>query len=248
MKISNEVANVLANSRIDGQELFLPSEQLDRKLYLAVNKVLEAIGGKWSRGKKAHVFDCYPEYKIEEILLIGEYTDAKKEYQFFETPPELTKRLVDMAEIQPGESILEPSAGRGAILWHICYELRNMQGFCDCVELYPENRQFLTAKLQEYNLVGDDFLQFHEKYDVIIANPPFTRQQDITHVIHMIKLANRRVVSVMSASVLWRDNKKTKDFRQLIEDMGGTIKPLPDDSFKESGTRVRTCVCVVDVK
>ena len=34
MKISNEVANVLANSKIDGQALYLPKGQLDRKLYL----------------------------------------------------------------------------------------------------------------------------------------------------------------------------------------------------------------------
>ncbi len=236
MKISNEVANVLANSKIDGQELYLPEGQLDRKLYMAVNKVLVAIGGKWSRKLKTHVFDCYPEYKIEEILLTGKYTDAQKEYQFFQTPEPLAKKLVEMANIQPRESVLEPSAGRGAIAKHI----EN----CACCEIYAENIHYLNQ--QGFPMVGGDFLRHKQKYDVIIANPPFTRQTDIEHIIHMIELANRRVVSIASQSVMWRTNKKSKDFRELVANMGGTIKTLPENSFVESGTKVNTCVVYID--
>jgi len=164
MKISNDVADVLSNSRIDGQELYLPDIQLDRKLYMAVNKVLVAIGGKWNRAKKSHIFDCYPEYKIEEILLTGEYTDAQKEYQFFETPENIAKKLIEMANIQPGETVLEPSAGRGAIAEHI--------DGCDCIELNPENNLYLIEN--GFNVVGTDFLKSKKRYDIIIANPPFS--------------------------------------------------------------------------
>lgn len=240
MKIDNEVANILGISKMEGNKLFLPGIQLDRKVYLSVNKVLEAIGGKWNRKAKAHIFENDPANIVEEILLSGEYTNAKKEYQFFETPPELARRLVDMAEIQPRDTILEPSAGRGAIAKYI-----NVEFSCDCIELNPENRKYLLEN--GFYLVGDDFLQCRQMYDVIIANPPFTQQQDIEHVNHMITLS-RRVVSVMSASTLWRENKKTKEFRQLIADMGGIIESLPDDSFKESGTRIKTCVVCIDVK
>jgi type I restriction-modification system DNA methylase subunit len=237
MKISNDVANVLANSKVDGQELYLPEGQLDRKLYMAVNKVLVAIGGKWSRKLKTHVFDCYPEYKIEEILLTGEYTDVQKEYQFFETPSDLAKRLVEMANIQPSESVLEPSTGRGAIAKYIKY--------CDCLELHTENEIYLNNN--GFNLIGNDFLQFNTKYDVIIANPPFApRQSDIDHITHMIKLANRCVVSVASASVIFRTNKKTEDFRGLVKSFKGTITPLPENSFAESGTKVNTCVVYIE--
>lgn len=238
MKISNEVANVLANSRIDGQELYLPGGQLERKLYLAVNKVLMAIGGKWSRKLKTHAFDCYPEYKIEEILLTGEYTDAQKEYQFFETPEKLAKRLIEMANIQPGEIVLEPSAGGGAIARFIKKDI------CDCVELHVKNKLFLNRN--GFNVVGNDFLKFNKEYDVIIANPPFSRQQDIDHITHMIELANRCVVSVASQSVMWRTNKKSIEFRELVAKNGGTIKTLPEDSFKKSGTKVNTCIVHVE--
>ncbi len=37
MKIPNEVANVLAESRTVGELLYLPQGQLERNLYLAVN-------------------------------------------------------------------------------------------------------------------------------------------------------------------------------------------------------------------
>ncbi len=48
MKISNEVANVLGESRIDGNLLYIPDYQLERKLYSSVDKVLKAITGKWN--------------------------------------------------------------------------------------------------------------------------------------------------------------------------------------------------------
>lgn len=237
MKTSNEVANVLANSKIDGQELYLPEGQLDRKLYMAVNKALMAIGGKWSRKLKTHVFDCYPGYKIEEILLTGEYTDAQKEYQFFETPDNLARKLVEMANIQPGESVLEPSAGRGAIATHI-------KG-CVCCEVYQENISYLIRNGFEF-VNGSDFLELKQKYDVIVANPPFAPQQaDIEHITHMIELANRCVVSVASQSVIWRTNKKSVEFRELVAKFGGTIKSLPEKSFASSGTNVNTCVVYV---
>lgn len=240
MKISDEVANILANSTVDGNNLYLPQIQLERGMYLAVNKVLNAIGGKWNRKAKAHIFDESPVDTIEQILLIGEYTDAKKEFQFFETPDELAEQLVEMADIRDGETVLEPSAGRGQIAKYI-----NEKHSCDCIELNDSNRKYLLEN--GFYLVGDDFLKCTQRYDVIIANPPFSRQQDIDHVLHMIKLANRRVVSVMSSAVLFRDNKKTVAFREIVSNIGGTMKKLPEKTFSKSGTNVNVCVLCVDI-
>ena len=243
MRINEDVANVLGNSRIDGQELFLPEGQLDRKLYVAVNKVLVAIGGKWNRKAKAHVFSEPPQDIVEQILLSGEYTDAKKEFQFFQTPDELARRLVDIACIREGETVLEPSAGRGAIARIVNEEL-SCDCICDCVELNEDNRKYLTEN--GFYLVGDDFLECTKRYDVIVGNPPFTKQQDIDHVLHMIELSNRCVVSVMSSSVLFRDNNKTKEFREVVEDLGGTFEMLPEKSFASSGTNVNSCVVHIE--
>ena len=239
MDIKHDVANVLANSRIKDNKLFLPEGQLDRKLYLDVNKVLASIKGKWNRSAKAHIFPECPDVIIENILQTGEYTDEKKKYQFFETPEWLAKKLIEMADIQYGEIMLEPSAGQGRIA--------SLMPGCDCIELNPDNSRYLTDN--EHRVIWDDFMDFEapRDYDVIVANPPFTKQQDIDHVNKMMDIAKRRVVSVMSASVLWRDNKKTIDFKNRVESLGGIFEELPDDIFVESGTKVKTCIVCVDV-
>lgn len=236
MRINEDIANVLGNSRIENDKLFLPPTQLERKLYLAVDKVLKAIGGKWNRKAKAHLFDNPPQDILEEILLTGHYTDAKTEYQFFETPDPLARELVRLARIRDGESCLEPSAGRGAIAKHIPY--------CHCIELNYENREYLCQ--QGYRVVTDDFLKWNQSYDVIVANPPFSKQQDIDHATHMIELARRRVVTVMSASVTFRTNRKTLEFLELLERQHGKIIDLPEGSFKESGTNVNAIVVRCD--
>ena len=236
MKIENDVSNILGNSRIEGNCLYLPEGQLERKLYLKVNQVLEAIHGKWNRKVKAHIFNESPSDILEEILLTGEYTNQKKEYQFFETPENIALQLIELANIQKGETILEPSAGKGAIA-------KFMKG-CDCVELNEENRTYLIEN--NFNLVGKDFLEFSNKYDVIIANPPFSKQQDITHVEHMMELAPK-VVSVMSSSVLFRTNKKTVNFRNEVKSLNGKFIKLPEKSFAESGTNVNACILLIDL-
>lgn len=241
LKISNEVIDVLANSRVNDNKLFLPDYQLERKLYLAVNKVLTSLGGKWTRKEKAHVFESNPSDVIEEALMTGQYMSLKQQYQFFETPYKLAQQMVYRADITQGDTILEPSAGRGGIA-HVLED----EGYdCDVVELNDKNREFLTEN--GFNIVGTDFLKFNERYDIIIANPPFTKQQDIDHVNHMIDIANKRVISVMSAGVTFRTNKKTVQFRERVESLGGIIEMLPENSFAESGTKVNTCLVIVDI-
>ena len=135
MNIEKPILEIIEQGNTVGNLYYLPNVQLDRKIYLAVNKVLENLGGKWNRKQKAHVFESDISDRIDNVLLTGSVVDPKKEFQFFETPPELAKRLVEMANIQPLETVLEPSAGKGAIAQYID------DGFsCDCIELNEKNR------------------------------------------------------------------------------------------------------------
>ena len=216
MKISTEVIEVLAKSEVEGNVLKI-NGQLSRDLYLKVNKVLKAIGGKWQSAKKCHVFENDVEYILQDIILTGEYTDARKEFQFFPTPVELAEQLVNEAKIQNNEICLEPSAGRGNIA-------RFMPG-CDCIELNPDNRKYLVDN--GFKVIHDDFMTFDPKkdYDVIVMNPPFCKQQDIAHVTKAIGIAKRCVIAIMSISVIWRTDRCSKEFRTLVEGLGGTIEP-----------------------
>ena len=235
MRISNDVADVLADSSVTDNKLFLPNIKLERGLYLELNNVLTSIGGKWDRKEGAHIFKEDVSKIVEGILLTGEYTDAKREFQFFQTPMNLVHKMVDIAGIQVGETVLEPSAGLGRIA--------SMLRRCDCIELNPENVKTLIG--QGFNVTQGDFLEMDLSYDVVVANPPFSKQQDVDHITKMISIAERKVVAVASAAVLFRTNKKTVAFRELVASYGGTITPLPEGTFKESGTNVNTCLVVV---
>lgn len=239
MRINNDVTAILSASTCDDLLLFLPQGQLERKMYMAVNKVLTDLGGKWNRAKKAHVFTISPADIIDEICITGEYTTRKKELQFFETPETIAADMVEMADIKEGELTLEPSAGHGRIASLLPNPV--------CIEIDQHNCEVLRSK--GLDVIQADFLKYHftnHGYDVIVANPPFTKQQDVDHVIRMIELANRRVVSVMSASVLYRENKKTLQFRELVDQYDHEFIELDEGVFKASGTNVKTVILVLN--
>lgn len=239
--ISNDVLQVLESSVINDTLLFLPG-QLERKMYEKVNKVLHALGGVWNKKVKAHVFADSASVSIEQAILTGSYVDGVKDFDFFETPSEAARDLVALSGIQLGESCLEPSAGEGAIAKYVRFLNANLE-VC-------ELNDGRAKKLQDdnYVLAARNFFDLEKSYDVIIGNPPFSKQADLDHVTHMVKLAKRRVVSIMSLGVTFRQNKKTADFLALLaQQPHHKFIPLPDETFKQSGTLVSTVILVVDV-
>lgn len=246
MKISNEVLQILDQCRTDGGLLYLP-EQLDRKSYEAVNKILVAAGGKWNRGKKAHVFEGYAAEAIEGVMLTGEIADAKRDFGFFPTPAGVVDILLDRAEIEPHHTALEPQAGRGAI----AFPLSLACAAVDVVELLAEN--FITLDGPFRRAAWKDFLtidpdEWGERYDRIVMNPPFGGQADIDHVVHAswFLKPGGRLVSVMAAGVNFRENRKTLNFRSMVDSCQGWIEPLPEGSFASSGTNVNTVIVTIN--
>ena len=204
-----------------------------------VNKCLDSIGGKWNKKAKGHVFDDNPANLLDNLILIGETTDLKKEYQFFPTPKIIAHAMVEMAEIRSNDRLLEPSAGQGAI----ADEFPGGNRFT-LVELNAKNCAALVEK--GYDPIHGDFLTFTPfslgaKYDKIIMNPPFSKQQDIDHILHAFDLlkAGGILVSVVSESPFFRSNNKSVAFRNFLEDLSAEIMAMPEGAFKESGTMVR---------
>ncbi len=76
--------------------------------------------------------------------------------------------------------------------------------------------------------------------------PPFAKQADIQHVLHAYDFLKPGglLVAVMSAGITFRSGR-AEEFRKLVADRGGSIDPLPDAAFKESGTDVRTVIAVI---
>jgi len=246
MKISEQVLNVLDQATIKEDKLFL-NGQLDRKLYLDTNKVLEAAGGKWSRKEKCHIFTENIEDFIERTILTGEIT-RPQDFGFFETPLSVVNRLLQLAKIEPHMEVLEPSAGKGAI----AREIANMTKKIDCIELLESNCKELKKDKCYKRISNADFLQIFpiKEYDRVIMNPPFGKQQDIKHVTHALEFLkpDGLLVSVMSSSVTFRSNRLTVDFRDIIEARNGRIEALQENAFKSSGTMARTIIVSIPGK
>jgi len=193
------------------------------------------MGGKWNRKEKGHVFTEDPTVKIEEVLLTGETINKKQLYQFFETPKHLAEKICDMADIGAEDLVLEPSAGHGAIAECVKSKL------LDCVEIDPEKCEVLRKK--GLNVFNEDFMKFDRdmEWERIVMNPPFTKQQDIDHVLRAFSFLAKggHLVAVMSPGFTFRQNIKSTSFLRLVEEYG-MCEELPEETFKESGTLVRT--------
>lgn len=263
-KIKPEVLDVLGRATVTENRLVLPG-QLDRKLYVEVNKVLEALGGTWNRKARAHVFLDDAADVVDAAVLTGEFA-RPQDFGFFETPDALAVQLVKQAAIERQHHVLEPSAGRGAIARAVLTAGVG-GGFMgpvslDCIELQPQHVEFLRRDLlprfrdTEVRIMERDFLTVTPpgpdfQYDRVVMNPPFSKQADLAHVTHALHFLKPggRLVSVMAAGVLFRTDRKTETFRALLRGVGGPfcggIEPLPEGTFKTSGTNVNTVI--VDV-
>jgi predicted RNA methylase len=242
LKINNDVLAVLSQAIVNGNAVTLTG-QLDRKLYIKTNEVLEAAGGKWNRKAKAHLFNGDATEIIEQIILTGEIL-IPQDFGYFPTPEPVVNRLMELAEIEPGMLVLEPSAGQGAIAREVAKIAR-----VDCIELLQKNAEILVDADIYRTVVKGNFLEtyLHPVYDRVVMNPPFERQADIKHVQHALKFLKPggRLVSVMSASVTFRENNLTREFRELVSSRKGSIEALPEGSFKVSGTGVNTVIVTI---
>lgn len=249
IKIDTDVLEILDQCDISGEMLYLPEVQLSRPLYVKVNKVLESLGGKWNKKTKAHMFSSPLGDRLEEIIQTRCYVDVKKKYQFFETPRSIVLQMIQKLELADNMEILEPSAGHGAIA-DVLYEYVQEHSFKNvgltCIEVNEQN--CLIIKQKRFHVIQLDFMKYHEKHhNSIIMNPPFSRQQDIDHVMHAwhILASPGILVSVVSESPFFRTTEKARDFRELVETHGYSEK-LPEGSFKESGTLVSTRLVVLE--
>ena len=255
MRVDGDVMAALEGARCEGPLLFL-KQKMDRTLYARVAKVVEAAGGGWSRKDGAHVFDGTADEAIEPILLTGEATSRRQDFGQFDTPHPTVERLLDFARLEPGMSLLEPSAGIG----NIAVAAIGRGAMVTTCELDPRRAATLTMRIAglPHSPASDasegvhaDFLSLSSDkiglFDRVVMNPPFAHQADIDHVRHATSFLKPggRLVSIMSAGIRFRTNRKATDFRTFLGARGGHIEPLAEGSFAESGTNVSAVIVVV---
>ena len=265
VKITPEVERILRRAQMSDSTLVL-REQLDRKVYDEVNKVIVALGGKWNRGAKAHVFHRPFAEVLAEALDDGEVLDEKKTYDVYETPDAVIERMLGcVRDTHWVQFAMEPSAGSGRLVkaLRIRYPLLHISAveIRDCV-IGGEPDHVIRSDFLEVNpaVAFKGRLPPGGSFDLIFANPPFSNGLDVKHVSHMLRFARpkdhdlgvTRLVTIMSPSYSFNGKKESVAFRRWLgrrQRAGGDVRviQLPEGTFAEMGTDVRSHLIALDV-
>lgn len=113
--------------------------------------------------------------------------DKRRTYGQFETPIDVADLLLGFCLRRPGDRVLDPSCGDGALLaraagmqrwldpWH------DAAGTLQGIELDPEAAENARAALPQARIINRDFFDLEPEpdrlFDAIVGNPPYTRAE-----------------------------------------------------------------------
>jgi protein-L-isoaspartate O-methyltransferase len=160
--------------------------------------------------------------------------------QLFPTPPELAARVVELANIEPGVTVLEPSAGTGNLVKAI---RESVDTEVVGVEVNRELCRHLEKRFESYELQVRcaDFLTCNGDlglFERIVMNPPFENGSDIKHIehaLHMLKPGGRLVAICANGP---RQRAKLQPLAEEWID-------LEPGAFASSGTNVNAAIVVI---
>lgn len=159
----------------------------------------------------------------------------------FPTSAELAGRMVELAELETGQLLLEPSAGTGVLLDAVRATVPGV--IATAVEF--DYRLTEQLRLRYDNVRCADFLRCNDlgQFDRVLMNPPFNQAADIAHIEHAFSMlrSGGRLVAVCA-----NGPKQNAKLRALVEATGGSWEDLPEGSFKHAGTNVRTALVILN--
>ncbi|WP_434598331.1 class I SAM-dependent methyltransferase [Streptomyces sp. A5-4] len=250
MRIPTDVLAALSGrTKTDGHRLMPVGPRLTPALYQRVNEVLEAVGGRWTKTEGAHLFPVHAAEVLAPVLANGEVVplgEKRTLAQYFPTPEPVVDQLIALAALEPGMTVLEPSASSGAIAIATAAAARG--AIVNCIERDPGYATVLSDTHVARRVQFADFVTIpaEPRFDRVLMNPPFTRGTDMAHVTHALRFLkpNGLLVSVMSWTVTEQTGSTTA-FRKLVEQRGGLGEALPARAFAQSGTIVDTVLVTI---
>ncbi len=176
---------------------------------------------------------------------------------FYPTPTHIAGLMLSMVDLRYVSTVLEPSAGKG----DLCDALKSMYGGnrstrgyfeerieLDCIEIDQNLRFILQGK--GYRVIHDDFLTLNtkKKYDLILANPPFSEADE--HIMKMLDMQEDggQLVCLLNAETLRNPyTNLRKTLLKRLDEYGATIK-FVRDGFTKSQRKTGVEIAVVSVK
>lgn len=185
------------------------------------------------------VLDYYSNQKLNK--------NNREGSDYFPTPEPLGYKMVEWAGLSEGDSVLEPSAGHGAIA-------RYVPKTNELVSIEPSQSLFTKLQLKAGGL-GRKFLNntfenyaLNNKHDVIVMNPPFGKAGTlaIQHVDKAFKHLDEggRIVAIIPRGSTDKKFEKWYNAQKNVA-MRAEVN-LPDILFQQAGTRVACRVVVLD--
>jgi len=121
---------------------------------------------------------------------------------FFPAPDPVIDMMLAAADMDDGQTVLEPSAGIGSICDRVKQAFPHTA--LDAVELRDSLAKILVAK--GHAVVGPNFTAWNgngRQYDRVLLNPPFEKGADMAHVrqaFHHVKAGGRLVAIMLSSN------------------------------------------------
>lgn len=180
-----------------------------------------------------------PRAKLERLEAAIRFSPI---HGFFPTPPSLIRRIIDLADVQQDQRVLEPSAGNGAL----AEAAQEAGGAVVCCEINGALREILTVK--GFTVIAADFMDWEPRpvQDRIVANPPFERGQDRDHIRRMYDhlAPGGRLVSVCSTGPFFRTHTADVAFREWLDRVGAEVEDVEPGAFSGSDAFRKTGVSV----
>jgi Methyltransferase small domain len=166
---------------------------------------------------------------------------------FFPTPKGLIDRMLEIADVKPSHSVLDPSAGAG----DICLAVRELGvSTIDCFEINWDLVQALA--LLEFQLLARDFLTATPQpiYDRVVMNPPFSKDAYIDHVRTAYHwLAPRgELIAVLPNGYCGSRIAKRREFTDWLDDLGADRYENQANPFTNSDRSCGVSTHLIHVK
>jgi len=166
--------------------------------------------------------------------------------QLFPTPRAVAERMAELAQIEPSQSVLEPSAGTGALIAALpagvrVHAIEKQHALAiRLAQLYPaavvSSADFLCCDPSTLvsRINGDPI--HPGQFDAVVLNPPFENATDIAHILRALEFVRPggRLVALCANGP--RQNERLRPIAEQWED-------LPAGTFE--GTNVRAALLVI---
>jgi len=162
---------------------------------------------------------------------------------FYPTPEPLIAKMLFKCKFRGGR-VLEPSAGKGDIIEKLEKRFSHYDTDIFAIESDPALQATLRGK--DIKLIDSDFLSFSgpDKFDLIIANPPF--DEGDKHLLKAIDIMYRgEIVFLLNAETLKNPCTNTRKLLvRRLEELDASIDFIPD-AFLDAERKTKVEVALV---